>query len=377
MKSPSFLKARLVRLAVEAAREGARVYAVGGCVRDWLLGRDTLDIDLAVEGDSEALARAAVRLWGGNLEAYGRFGTACVRLSDGLRVDFARARAETYERPAALPHVRPAKIEDDLRRRDFTVNAMARRVSAEGLGELQDPFGGEADLKAKRLRVLHPKSFQDDPTRLFRAARYAARFSLVLERGTERLLKEAVARDFQGLLSRERIRQELLRTLEEVSASPAMELLRGWGLLKTLHPEFLWLDSTDMEDSALVRLGLCALVMGSSGAEFIRSLKLERSVSRDVLLALKMLREKRSPLHPLPSLTRQVLETGLKGLPKDALSPLLLGGEDLKRLGLETGREFSRLLGEAAEAQWRGEFETKAGALAWVKQALKKHEGRS
>lgn len=375
MRDPS-LQARLARLAEEAGRSGARVYAVGGCVRDWLLGRETLDVDLAVEGDPAPLARAALKLWGGEQAAHERFGTACLRLEDGLRVDFARARAESYERPAALPKVRPAGIEDDLRRRDFTVNAMARRLTPQGLGELLDPFGGEADLKARRLRALHPKSFEDDPTRLFRAARYAARFGLEPEKRTLALIEEAARRGLAGLLSRERVRQELLRTLEEKEAGPAMALLKAWGLLGAFHPDFLWLPSTDMDEEPLVRLGVCALVMGAKGEEFLRSLKLERGVSQELLLVMRMVKEKKSPAKPLPALTRALLETHLKGLPEIALEPLLLGGEDLKRLGLRPGKEFSRVLGEAAEAQWRGEFYQKAGALAWVKRLLRKQDGR-
>ncbi|HAH05230.1 MAG TPA: hypothetical protein DCM05_01695 [Elusimicrobia bacterium] len=370
------LKRRLAYLAEEAGRSGTRIFAVGGCVRDWLLGRDTVDIDLAVEGDPGPLARTALRLWGGGQEAHERFGTACLKLEDGLRLDFARTRAESYERPAALPKVRPAGIEDDLRRRDFTVNAMARPLTPMGLGELLDPFGGKADLEARRLRALHPRSFEDDPTRLFRAARYAARFGLAPDKETRSLIASAAERGLAGLLSRERVRQELLRTLEEEEASPAMALLKEWGLLGAFHPDFLWLPSTDMDSDPLLRLGVCALVMGARGEEFIRSLKLERALARDILLVLTMVQERKSPCKPLPALTRELLETHLKGLPETALEPLMLGGEDLKRLGLKPGREFSRLLGEAAEAQWRGEFETKIQALVWVKDALKKQSGR-
>ncbi|MBI5243073.1 MAG: CCA tRNA nucleotidyltransferase [Elusimicrobia bacterium] len=363
------MKRRLIFLAEEARRQRAALYAVGGCVRDWLLGRRTFDIDLAVEGDSQALARAAARLWGASLEVFDRFGTVCLRLSDGSRVDFARARAETYERPAALPRVQPASIHEDLRRRDFTLNAMARRITTDGLGDVLDPFGGRADLKAKLLRVLHPKSFEDDPTRIFRAARYAARFGLRVEEETARLIEDAVRKDTPGLLSRERIRQELLRTLEEDEPGPAMGLLKEWGLAKAIHPCFQWPKNAGQEKDPLVRLGLCALWM-ERGAEFVRSLKLDRAVSQALIQALGHAQEERSPVNPLPELALRILKAGLDRLPKTALESLMVNGEDIKKLGRKPGKEYSLLLGEAASAQWRGEFSTRAQALRWLKGKL-------
>jgi len=370
LEIPAEIAQRLSLLGKEAARQGAALYAVGGCVRDWLLGRATLDIDLAVEGDSGALALAAQRIWGGELEAFDRFGTVSLRLEDGLRLDFARTRAETYVKPAALPAVRPAGVDDDLRRRDFSVNAMALKLTDQGTGGLLDPFGGRADMEAKVLRVLHPGSFGDDPTRIFRAARYAARFVFGLERETDRLLREAVKTGMPGLLSRERIRQELLRTLEEAEPQGAMERLKEWGLFPVIHPDFVWPGQTAKTKDAFARLGLCALAMGESGGPFVRSLKLGRPLSQALLSALERAKERKSPVKSLPALAHEVLAAGLQGLSKNALEPLLIGGEDLKSLGLEPGKDFSRLLSEAAAAQWRGEFETREQALAWVRKKL-------
>jgi tRNA nucleotidyltransferase/poly(A) polymerase len=152
---------------VRAALDGERAYLVGGAVRDLLLGAEHPDLDLAVEGDAVELAR---RL-GAEPVAHERFSTATVDL-DGVRVDLARTRAETYPHPGALPEVEPAPLERDLARRDFTVNAMA--LPLDGRGQLVDPHGGRVDLRAGLLRVLHPGSFADDPTRALRAARYAA-----------------------------------------------------------------------------------------------------------------------------------------------------------------------------------------------------------
>jgi tRNA nucleotidyltransferase (CCA-adding enzyme) len=216
-----------LRPLVEAAGT-TPVYLVGGAVRDLLLGRDRTDVDVAVEGDALDLAR---RL-GGEAREHERFGTAKVRL-DGLDVDLGGTRAELYERPGALPAVRPASLDEDLARRDFTVNAMA--VPLAEPDRLIDPHGGHRDLAAGRLRVLHPASFRDDPTRALRAARYAARFGFELEPETERLLRSA---DLTSV-SADRVEGELVRLAAEEEWRRGFELLSGWGLVELRDPELM------------------------------------------------------------------------------------------------------------------------------------------
>jgi tRNA nucleotidyltransferase (CCA-adding enzyme) len=200
------------------------VYLVGGAVRDLLLGRGRGDIDLVVEGDPVALARA---LGAEPLAAHSRFGTLKVDL-DGHEVDIVAARRESYARPGALPTVElGAPIRTDLARRDFTVNAMA--VPLAEPRELIDPYDGQVDLKAGVLRVIHSASFVDDPTRAIRAARYAARFGFEIEPGTLGLLE---ATDL-GTVTPDRRWAELRKLAEEASAVRALVLLGGWGLI---HP---------------------------------------------------------------------------------------------------------------------------------------------
>jgi len=200
---------------------GDPVYLVGGGVRDLLLGRGRTDIDLVVVGDAQALA---ARL-GGDVVSYERFGTAKVKL-DGHELDIAAARSESYPQPGALPVVKPAaELEADLRRRDFTVNAMA--IPLQGGPRLIDPYGGEADLATKQLRVLHERSFVDDPTRAIRAARYAARFAFELEARTAELLRKTEL----STISADRRDAELLRLGGEVKAVRALALLSEWGLV--------------------------------------------------------------------------------------------------------------------------------------------------
>jgi tRNA nucleotidyltransferase (CCA-adding enzyme) len=197
------------------------VYVVGGAVRDLLRGDERADLDLVVEGDAAALA---ARL-GAKQVGHERFGTAKVAI-DGHVVDLAGARSERYARPGALPDlIEPARIEVDLGRRDFAVNAMA--IPLAGEPRLIDPHGGRTDLEAGVLRVLHPGSFVDDPTRAIRAARYAARLRFELEPETERLLR---ATDL-GTVSADRREAELRRLAGEASAGWGFELLAGWGLV--------------------------------------------------------------------------------------------------------------------------------------------------
>lgn len=210
---------------LDAAREAAGgddVYLVGGAVRDLLLGRGRADIDLVVVGDAAALA---ARL-GAEPREHERFATAKAQL-DGHEVDIATARTETYAEPGALPTVTAAaNIEEDLGRRDFTVNAMALPLGDDT--ELVDPFGGRGDLEAGLLRVLHERSFVDDPTRALRAARYAARLGFRLEQGTEELLRGADL----DTVSADRRRAELLRLAAEATAPRGFELLAEWGLVE-------------------------------------------------------------------------------------------------------------------------------------------------
>lgn len=206
-----------VREAVAAA--GAPVYLVGGAVRDALLGLERADLDLVVEGDQLELARAL----GGELRPHDRFATASVR-RDGVEIDVARARAETYAHPGALPEVRPAELQVDLARRDFSINAVA--VAVADPGRPIDPQGGIEDLRAGRLRALHGRSLADDPTRGLRAARYVARLGLEVEAATMAQIRAADLRT----VSADRVAAELRRIAEERAPRDAVELLDRWGL---------------------------------------------------------------------------------------------------------------------------------------------------
>lgn len=241
---PPFLRA--VRDAASA--RGLPLYVVGGFARDLLLGRPTSDLDLVVEGDAVALARALAAAYGGKVTAHSKFGTAQWLLPESLRaaphrsLDFISARSETYKHPAALPTVRPGTLADDLRRRDFTINTLAIRLDGGHFGELRDDLGGLDDLRAGLVRVLHPRSFVDDPTRIFRAVRYEKRYGFRIEPGTLALLRQALP--WIGRLSAERVRHELDLILAEENAASMLARLAELKALVHVHPALAWEAST-------------------------------------------------------------------------------------------------------------------------------------
>ncbi|MBI5240818.1 MAG: CCA tRNA nucleotidyltransferase [Elusimicrobia bacterium] len=353
-------------LAEAARREGLPLYAVGGCVRDWLLGRkDVPDLDLVAEGDPAGIAGAAARLLGGKAEAFGAFGTLRVK-GEALRADFAAARREEYPEPAALPKVSPAPLERDLFRRDFTINAMALRLEPEGAGELVDPYGGLRDLEAGTLRVLHPASFRDDPTRVFRAARFLCRLGLKPAPGLRAMARESLLRGIAAKLSRHRVAQEFLRILAEDRPEPPLRLLRSWGYLDLVHPR---LPVRVRGKSAEERIFSLALALGKKGESFLGSLPVEHAMARRVREALSLCRQKASPRTVLEPEVRSLAALAFPRLPAAALKPLFLKGADLHAAGLTPGPSFSAVLDEAARSQWSGRIASRAQAMKWLSRA--------
>ena len=221
-------------VSVDEPYEG--VYLVGGTVRDILLGARNFDVDVVVEGDAITLARAVAEKLDGRVRAHTRFGTAVVLYGDDERLDLATARSETYHAPAVLPTVESGTIEEDLHRRDFTINAMAVSLKGENLGQLVDPFGGRADLEAGRIRILHDRSFVDDPTRILRAIRYEDRYGFRMDEETVQLARECIATGHVGDLSGARLRDELVALLEEGDVSHAIPRLAELGAHEEIHP---------------------------------------------------------------------------------------------------------------------------------------------
>jgi tRNA nucleotidyltransferase (CCA-adding enzyme) len=226
-------------LADQAEVRQVPLYIVGGSVRDLLLGRRLNDFDLTVEGDAIALAGSLASKHGGVVTAHKKFGTAKWFLPEKLKtdhdtLDLISARSETYKHPAALPTVKLGSLVDDLRRRDFTINALAVRLDGSHFGELRDDLHSAEDLEKGIIRVLHPRSFIDDPTRMYRAVRYEGRYGFKIAEDTLALIPEA--RPFVEKLSAQRIRHELDLILEEPNAVSMLRRLDESDLLSIIHP---------------------------------------------------------------------------------------------------------------------------------------------
>ena len=225
----------LEAVAQKASQNGMHLYLVGGCVRDILLGAPVKDLDIVVEGNAALLAFEVSKELSGDVPAYSQFGTATVKL-EGQRLDLATARQESYVRPGALPRVTPSTIQEDLGRRDFSINAMAIALSGRRPGRVLDTNRGKEDLGLGLVRVLHPRSFRDDPTRILRAIRYEQRLNFRVEEETHTLLLEAVHGGALDTVSGSRIRRELELMFEE--ERPHLPLYRcgELGVLRAIHP---------------------------------------------------------------------------------------------------------------------------------------------
>lgn len=214
---------------------GMPAYAVGGFVRDLLLGRPNLDLDLVVEGHGITFAGALASRLGGQVAPVPRFGTAHVQ-AKGLRIDVATARREYYSHAAALPQVEHADLRADLYRRDFTFNALAIRLDQGLQAELVDLYGGYADLQAGLIRVLHSLSFVEDPTRIVRAVRFLARYGFAWEPETRALALQAVHAGYLAQVTPERLRTERVLILQADTAVAALQELHEIEALPVLVP---------------------------------------------------------------------------------------------------------------------------------------------
>jgi len=358
--------------ALQAARAvagDASLYLVGGTVRDAMLGAGFKDLDLAVEGGTaERLGSRLNARLGGTLACHVPFGTCTLTLEDGLVIDLATAREEIYDHPGALPAVTPSTVRKDLSRRDFTVNALALRFHPDP-PELIDPYGGTDDLRTKQLRVLHPLSFIEDPTRVLRGARLAGRLGFHFEPTTAERAHDALDPAIVGNVSGGRLRGELELTLAEPRVTPALRSLHDVGGLAALFglqadwPVLKALDEQRHDRDVPDEAYLLALLLSSdddAAASHLEAFHWPRRYGqlRDRLRA--MLR------------AEHVRDEDLEGLDDAArvllhcLSPDLSGrltrleegpprrrlrGRDVLDLGLAPGPAVGRVLDEVARAR--------------------------
>jgi tRNA nucleotidyltransferase (CCA-adding enzyme) len=241
---PSAVLDLLLRASALAREMGFSLYIVGGFVRDLLLGKPHLDLDIVVEGDAIALAQRLSEVVEGRVHSHLRFGTAKLIFDSGSAplpfVDFTTARREFYEYSTALPQVERSSIKQDLYRRDFTINTMAISLNEDTFGELLDFYGGERDLREGLVRVLHNLSFIEDPIRMLRAVRLEQRLGFRMEEMTEELISDAL--EWLDRVGGERIRQELYAVLEEDEPGKPMRRLSTLGVLQQISPLLAWDD---------------------------------------------------------------------------------------------------------------------------------------
>jgi tRNA nucleotidyltransferase (CCA-adding enzyme) len=250
---------------LERLGDAGGVHLVGGAVRDLMLDDAPVDLDFVVDGELEPVMREI----GTPSLIHDRFGTGTVRVGS-LNYDFARARCETYPRPGALPEVRPATLTEDLARRDFTVNAMALAIGGPEAGALVAVDDARQDMDRRWLRVLHDASFIDDPTRLLRLARYAARLPFEIEPHTRELVAAAVAADALDTVTGSRIGSELRLLAAEPDPVASFEQLHRLGLDEALARGF-GLSDSDVARRALELLppdgDRATLVLAAAGIE--------------------------------------------------------------------------------------------------------------
>jgi tRNA nucleotidyltransferase (CCA-adding enzyme) len=224
----------------EAEGRGYESYLVGGFVRDLILSKKNLDIDIVVQGDVPALVKSLTQKLKARATLHGRFGTAALVFPGGFRLDLATARKEVYSHPGALPQVTAGNLRDDLFRRDFTINTLAVAINPSRLAEPVDLFNGREDIRKKKVRVLHVKSFEDDPTRILRAVRFEQRLGFRIETKTLALLRAALRKKMVDYVKPPRYFEEFKKLLSEPKPLLCLQRLARLGGLGFLSGGFRW-----------------------------------------------------------------------------------------------------------------------------------------
>jgi len=391
-----------------AHTRGEKLYLVGGVVRDLLLGQANLDLDLVVEGNAIELARRLKKADQAKITTHSRFNTAKLQWDD-WSVDLTTARTESYEKPGALPTVQPSSIEDDLARRDFTINAMAIGLNPGYYGQPLDPHGGRDDLKAKVIRVLHEKSFTDDATRIWRGLRYEQRLDFHLERKTLTLLQRDIA--MLDTISGDRTRYEIECILKEKFPEKVFRRAAELGVLPKLHPALKgddWLVARFEQARAACSpeppeagLYLSLLVYSLTAEEtgrFISRLRLPKSLAQELndTIALKG----KMRLLATPGMSPSGIYRLLDGYTSSALvanslateSPaasqnihlyltrlkdikIELGGDELIRMGVDSGPDMKELMELLHKARLDGKISSKEDEEELVKGWLGAKQG--
>jgi len=407
----------LVQLAGEAAQANKmRAYLVGGLVRDLILGVKNLDLDIVVEGDGIRFAEVLASSLKANLIRHKRFGTATLTLGH-IKIDIATAREETYPHPASLPSVTSGTLKDDLRRRDFSINAMAISINKDNYAELIDFFHGSLDLRNKNIRVLHDLSFIDDPTRILRAARFEQRLNFRIEPRTLKLLKEANKLRMIERVQPQRLRDELILILKEkypIRAIRRVNTLTGlsfinnrlksgnnnYKLLNSAERQINWFKKTYSErrhlDAWLIYFMALIDNLTISDLKSIFKAFVFRKGEEKRMLALKKItvsfirelsRKEIKPsriFHLLDPLSYEVIlllkakykNRDLNKNIEDFLEiynfiRISVTGHDLYRLGIEPGPYYQKIFAKVLKAKLDGKVSTKEQELELINKFIR------
>lgn len=416
-KLEKWIKELLKKAGTKADEMEVNAYLVGGFVRDLIIGRKNLDIDIVVEGDGIAYAEGLADILGGRVRSHREFGTAVLVMPDGFKIDVASARMEFYTPAAsALPTVEAGPIKKDLNRRDFSINSMAIKLNSRGYGELIDYYGGYRDIKEKTIRVLHASSFIEDPTRAFRAVRIEQRLGFHIGKQTLAFMKNAATLNFFDKVPASRIFNELKIILEEKAPISALIRMDELGIMRFIHPDMCidepvkrqlhellkvmnWFELLFKEDIYERWLLLFAALQEKLSQD--EAFKMLKDVGlaakyRDKLLEIKKednikiaaLRDKKvddcSLYHILIPLKIETLlfmmaKTDLRG--KERISHFITElrnisinttGKDLRELGFPEGPLYSEIKGHLLNEKLRGNIKNRKDELNHIRETWMK-----
>ncbi|MYD50627.1 MAG: CCA tRNA nucleotidyltransferase [Dehalococcoidia bacterium] len=403
------LEQRLASVRLSVLRElsqpatglGIDLYLIGGSVRDVLADAPLTDIDIMASGSAERLVESIRGRGDVNVRKASAFGTWSLTIQ-GVDVDLATARRETYERPGALPTVIPGTVEDDLARRDFSINAMAISLGESSWGTLLDPHDGVTDLSRGVIRVLHDRSFEDDATRILRAIRYACRLDFRLESCTATLLERSLP--YVHTISPDRVRHEIERIFQEPRAGDMIEMAGKLGVLAAIHPRLqaeqktlrdLQTETGDNARRAHLLLGSMVQSVADGDMEsVVERLNLNSDwarLVRDVAAVRGRLYELEDENVARSRVYRMLHGHDLRAVESCALAAAhpkvakwlrlyldelrhvrpLLDGDDLMALGVREGPEVGLLLTKLLDARLDGLVESVKDEEAMVRRALR------
>jgi tRNA nucleotidyltransferase (CCA-adding enzyme) len=409
----------LIHLASETvAKHNMSAYLVGGCVRDLILGVKNLDLDIVVEGNGISFAEDFAKFLKAKIIRHRRFGTATLVVSESkLKVDIATARKEFYPEPAHLPEVTGGTLQDDLKRRDFTINAMAISINKDNFGRLVDFFNGKKALNDKKIRILHNLSFVDDPTRILRAIRFEKRYNFRIEFKTLKCLKEAVKLKMLEKVQPQRLRDELILMLQEAHSLKQIKRIqelvgfgfinphlsisgKGYRLLNSIEEQITWFKRKyprhrQLDTWLIYFMGLFDSLDISGVKSTCRRFVFKRGEEKRILtckkIVHKLIRElSRDGIRPseifdlLEPLSYEVIllakakskNRNIQRHIENFLkiyngTHIYISGDDLRKLGIAPGPDYQKIFKKVLHAKLNGKIKARQEEVVLIKKLVR------